>query len=180
MPLFFRLCRVRDKPLRTLLLRTLAADIKAANRKRRADGLNRAAQAFLHSVVLDEHEGTAKRGIALLTRLYRAGVWADARTVNIIAAAALHKSRPVMAAALSFFMGQDGSGGGGDGDEDDAEDDSDSDGGGPSAAARRRSAEAQGAVGLRKEDVYRAYSKGTTASKKKKQHKLKREIAKAR
>lgn len=38
----------------------------------------------------------------------------------------------------------------------------------------------QGAVGLSREDVYKAYSKGTLSSKKKKQAKLKREIVKAR
>ena len=66
----------------------------------------------MHTAVADEHEGTAKRGVALLSELYRRNVWADARTVNIIAQAAFHKSAAVMTAALKFFMGQArGSGG---------------------------------------------------------------------
>lgn len=48
------------------------------------------------------------------------------------------------------------------------------------ASLHRHRPVAQGAVGLSREDVYKAYSKGTTSSKKKKQAKLKREIVKVR
>ena len=60
-----------------------------ANKKRKADALNRSIQGFLHGVVTDEHEGTAKRGVALLSELYRRAVWADARTVRIVRAVSI-------------------------------------------------------------------------------------------
>jgi protein SDA1 len=170
-PLFFRLFRCADKPLRQLLYRHLVSDIRSANRKRQADSLNKAVQSFLHTVLAEPHEGAAKRAVALLAELYRRGAWTDARAVNLLAAAAQHPSPLVAVAALRFFNGADEAA--------DGEAGSDSEGEGDGAEAnRRRSAEAQGAVGLNREQVYAAYSKGTLASKKKKQAKLKREISK--
>ena len=58
-------------------------------------------------MIQDEHEGAAKKGLAVLTEMWRRHVWRDARTVNVIAAACAHKSSRVMLAALKFFMGQD-------------------------------------------------------------------------
>ncbi len=43
----------------------------------------------------------------MLTEMWRRHVWRDAKTVNVIAAAALHKSSRIMLAALKFFLGQD-------------------------------------------------------------------------
>ena len=59
------------------------------------------------SVIQDEHEGAAKKGLAVLTEMWRRRVWRDARTVNVIAAAAQHRSSRIMLAALKFFLGQD-------------------------------------------------------------------------
>lgn len=106
MPIFFRLFRVNDKTLRQLLFRHIVTDIKTANKKRKADQLNRAVQSFLHSIILDEHVRTAKRAVSLLAELYRRNVWSDANTVNILAAAVFHKNPSVMVAALKFFAGQ--------------------------------------------------------------------------
>jgi hypothetical protein len=61
----------------------------------------------LRSVLEDEHEGVAKKGLAVLTEMWRRRVWRDARTVNVIASAALHRSPRVMLGALKFFLGQD-------------------------------------------------------------------------
>ena len=58
-------------------------------------------------MIQDEHEGAAKKGLAVLTEMWRRHVWRDARTVNVIAAAALHKSSRIMLGALKFFLGQD-------------------------------------------------------------------------
>ena len=176
-PLFFRLFRCPDKGLRELLYRHVVADVRAANRKRRADALNRRLQAFLHTVLAEPEERCAKKAVALLAELYRRGVWTDARCVNIVAAAAFHAAPAVRSAALRFFLGADeaAAAAAADGDGDD-----DEDGGGGSNASRRRSAEAQGAVGISKEQVYAAYSKGTAASKRKKQIKLKREISRVK
>jgi hypothetical protein len=58
-------------------------------------------------VIQDEHEGAAKKGLAVLTEMWRRHVWRDARTVNVIAAATQHRSSRIMLAALKFFLGQD-------------------------------------------------------------------------
>jgi hypothetical protein len=36
------------------------------------------------SVLQDEHEGAAKKGLAVMTEMWRRHVWRDARTVNVI------------------------------------------------------------------------------------------------
>lgn len=58
-------------------------------------------------MIQDEHEGSAKKGLAVLTEMWRRHVWRDARTVNVIAAATQHKSSRIMLAAVKFFLGQD-------------------------------------------------------------------------
>ncbi|GFR43447.1 hypothetical protein Agub_g4529 [Astrephomene gubernaculifera] len=163
LPLFFRLFRCQDKALRQQLFRHIVADLKAANRKTRNERLNRSVQNFMYSVVSDENEAAAKRGLAVLTEMWRRHVWRDARTVNVIASAAFHKSPRVLLAVMKFFLGQD-RGGGGEGEEDN-EGGSDEEGAG---------GEGKKPSGPSKEDVYAAYHKGTRSSKKKKQAKLKR------
>ncbi|GLC55364.1 hypothetical protein PLESTB_000976900 [Pleodorina starrii] len=162
LPLFFRLFRCQDKALRQQLFRHIVADLKAANRKTRNERLNRAVQNFMYSVVSDENEAAAKRGLAVLTEMWRRHVWRDARTVNVIASAAFHKSPRVLLAVMKFFLGQDR-----DADDDGSDADSDDEGGG----------EGKKPTGPSKEDIYAAYHKGTRSSKKKKQAKLKRVLA---
>lgn len=160
LPLLFRLFKVQNKALRTLVFRHITADIKAANKKARNERLNRSLQAFMYSVLGDPHEGTAKRGLAVLTELWRRRIWRDARTVNVIASAAAHPSPRILLAVLKFFIGQDaGTGGGADSDDSDDEGDAGAEDG-PAAPS--------------KDAIYAAYHKGTSASKKKKQRKLKR------
>ncbi|KXZ52362.1 hypothetical protein GPECTOR_10g996 [Gonium pectorale] len=161
LPLFFRLFRCQDKALRQQLFRHIVADLKAANRKTRNERLNRAVQNFMYTVVSDDNEAAAKRGLAVLTEMWRRHVWRDARTVNVIASAAFHKSPRVLLAVMKFFLGQDR-----DADEDGSDADSDGEGEGKKKPS-----------GPSKEDIYAAYHKGTRSSKKKKQHKLKRVLA---
>ena len=53
LPLFFRLFRVSDKTLRTMLFRHGVADIRAINKRHRQDAVNRQLQAFLFAAVHD-------------------------------------------------------------------------------------------------------------------------------
>ena len=128
LPLFFRLFRVSDKTLRTILFRHVVADIRAINKRHRQDAVNRQLQAFLFAAVHDANEAAVKRALAVLIELYRRNVWTDERSVNVIATAAHHKSPRVSVAALNFFMGV---GMGGDGEDSDDEDDEDGAGGAP-------------------------------------------------
>ena len=160
LPLLFKLFRIQDKALRTLVFRHVTSDIKAANKTGRNDKVNRSTQSFLYSVLADEHEATAKRGLAVLIEMWRRHVWRDARTVNVIASAVFHKSSRVMLASLKFFLGQDIS----------EDDDSDNDDDG----------EKRPVAGPSKEDIYKAFHKGTVCSKKKKQKKLNRAMTAVR
>eukprot|EP00199_Chlamydomonas_sp_CCMP681_P001181 CAMPEP_0119112818 /NCGR_PEP_ID=MMETSP1180-20130426/41795_1 /TAXON_ID=3052 ORGANISM="Chlamydomonas cf sp, Strain CCMP681" /NCGR_SAMPLE_ID=MMETSP1180 /ASSEMBLY_ACC=CAM_ASM_000741 /LENGTH=766 /DNA_ID=CAMNT_0007100531 /DNA_START=21 /DNA_END=2321 /DNA_ORIENTATION=+ len=158
LPLSFKLFKCPDKLLRQLLFKHIISDIKNSNKKHRNEKLNKQLQSFLYGVIGDDNEAAAKKALAVCTELWRRRVWRDARTVNVIASAAYHKSSRVMLAAVKFFLGQDKA-------DEDLQEDSDREDEGPKTKAPTR------------EEIYKAYSAGTRSSKKKKQKKLARVMA---
>ncbi|CAI5503596.1 unnamed protein product [Closterium sp. Naga37s-1] len=163
-PHFFRLFRCPDKALRKLVFSHIVNDIRRLNQKHRHEGVNRPIQNMLFSLVQEENEMAAKKSLAVLIELYRRKVWTDARTVNVIATACLHPCTHIMVGALKFFMGADRQG---EGEEGSSEEEDDED------EKKSRSKE-NSALALDRKIVYTAYHKGTPASKRKKQLKLKR------
>jgi len=119
-------------------------------------------------------EAAAKRALAVLTELWRRGVWRDARCVNVIASAVFHPSGRVMLGALRFFLGEDERAAEADRDDEDEDDENERDEEKRKNRASDRASAAAAAVQPSKEDVYKAMKKGTVSSKKKKQAKLKR------
>ncbi|GBF96025.1 hypothetical protein Rsub_08840 [Raphidocelis subcapitata] len=167
LPLLFRLFRVNDKALRDTLSRHIISDLRAANRGARNEKLNRSVQSFLYGVLQDDNELAAKRSLAVLGELWRRGIWRDARTVNVIASAAFHRSPSVCLAALKFFLGQDAAAAAAAGESDD-------EGDGDAAAA---TAAASSAAMPTKMEFYKANKQGTSSSKKRKKAKLARAMA---
>ena len=168
LPLFFRMFRLGDKHLRTLLFRHIIADIRGINAKQRQDAVNRQLQAFLFSTMQQPDEGAVKRSLAVLIELYRRNVWTDERSVNVIASAVQHKSTRVCVAALNFFMGVGMTDDGEDSDDED-EDDEDAQPGAKRKKGNR----------LSKSELYKAFHTGTQASRRKKQKKLERAVKSA-
>lgn len=97
----------------------------------------------------------------MLAELNRRKVWVDERTSNVICNACFHKSSRIMISALRYLLGYDQAV-----EEEDDDDSSDSD---DDDATKKA-----GVPAVSKEEVYKAYKKGTAASKKKKQAKLER------
>lgn len=184
LPTMMKLLRSHDKPLRQHVRNQLVVDIATANRKSNAQWLNRPAQSLIHSELQSASEATAKRALGILTELYRRNVWTDARCVNIVVSAALHPKQRVMLAALKFLLGQDEQDAASHEDQSDSESDDGADSGdggavtGNAGTKRKRNSEAFNK--LSQEEVFRAYHKGTAATKKKKQKKLKREVSNLR
>lgn len=173
LPLFFKMFRCKDKQLRRMLFQHIVSDIAASNRKQRAEKLNKAVQSFLHDEVLNEDDTAAKKSLNVLIELYKRNVWTDERTVNLIASGAFHPKARIMMSVLKFLLGQDEqeSAAVGDDDDDDDSEGNDEENGGTDIS--RNEAFQQ----LSHEQVFRAYHKGTAATKKKKRKKLKREVA---
>eukprot|EP00798_Chlamydomonas_sp_ICE-L_P018496 gene18496-24994_t len=167
LPLFFRLFRCQDKQLRHLLYKHIISDIKNANKKHRNERLNRSLQNFMYSVIGDDNEAAAKKSLAVCTELWRRHVWRDARTVNVIASAAHHKSPRIMVAVMKFFLGQDQ-------EENAGSDDEDGGNKGPPDDDNYKASMPT------KQEVYNTTKKGTRSSKKKKMHKLKRVVEKVK
>ena len=154
LPLFFKMFRVQDKQLRTLVFKHVVASVKRANKTRRDEALNRSVQSFLQSALQDENVAAAKKALAVLTELYRRNVWTDARTVNLVADATKHASPKILVAALKFFLGQDEAA---EAAAEAGEEDSDEDEDKPKMGTGTKAGTSSG---VSKEDVYRAYNKG--------------------
>ena len=150
LPLLFKLFRCQDKLLRKQIFNHIVADLQRSNAKHRDDKLNRKIQNFLYSIVGEDNELSAKKSLCVLTQMYHRRIWSDANTVNVVANAVFHKSPRITVAALKFFMGHD-----------DVDSDVESD-------------EETNMELVSREDVYKAFHKGTKSTKKKKQAKLKR------
>ena len=170
LPLWVSCLRLQDKNLRKLVCAHVVADVKRSNSKRRDDRLNRAAQAALGaSASSDESSAAARASLGLLAELWRRRLWRDARTANAVAGGCSHPDERVAVSALKFFLGEDAAEAAA-GDESSDDDDGD-DGDGKGGQATLPFA------GPGKADIYKATAVGTTASKKKKQAKLKRAMA---
>mmetsp|Transcript_34639 Transcript_34639/g.65213 ORF Transcript_34639/g.65213 Transcript_34639/m.65213 type:complete len:376 (-) Transcript_34639:1563-2690(-) len=156
LPVCFRLFKCPDKRLRSLMYSHIVSDIQNCNKRHRDEKLNKSLQNFLYSQLQEDHEGCAKKSLAVLTELYRRNVWTDQRTVNVIASACFAKSSSILVAALKFFLGQDEKSG--EGEDSDSEDD----------AEKAVAVNNAGNNVVKKEDIYKAYAKGVASSKKKK------------
>ena len=154
LPLFFKMFRCQDKQLRALVFKHVVAAVRRANRTKRDDEMNRSVQNFLRAALADENEAAAKKALAVLTELYRRGVWNDARSVNLVAEATKHASPKILVAALKFFLGQDEAA---EAAAEAGDEDSDSDEDTPKTGAGTKAGTSSG---VSKEDVYRAYNKG--------------------
>lgn len=103
--LSFKLFAIQDKALRVSVGEYIFNDIKNINLHKHNEKLNRSIQAVLFSIVDEDTSVTARKSVEILSELYRRRIWTDVRTVNVLAAACLSKSHPVMIAALNFFLG---------------------------------------------------------------------------
>lgn len=125
--LFFRLFGLKDKQLRELLYDAIVSDVRKANHPHRNNALNRTLQNFMYSIFSSStissassaansnlnattstsDEMTATKSLQVIIELYRRSIWNDAKTVNIIAEAALKGNCPkAMVMALNFFLGK--------------------------------------------------------------------------
>lgn len=105
--LFFKLFRTHDRPLRRYLHEHIVGEIKSVNIKRKNHALNRSLQNFMYGMLADENVLAARHSLDVIIELYRRQVWTDAKTVNVIATGAFHKSGHMVAVTLRFLLGRD-------------------------------------------------------------------------
>mmetsp|Transcript_16971 Transcript_16971/g.21651 ORF Transcript_16971/g.21651 Transcript_16971/m.21651 type:complete len:658 (-) Transcript_16971:67-2040(-) len=104
LPLFFKMFRVHDKPLRNLLRKHIVSDIKKVNRKRKNQKLNTMLQNFMSVMLRDASETAARHSIEVMIDLYRKNIWNDERTVNVVTEACLSKNTKILVPGLQFFL----------------------------------------------------------------------------
>lgn len=74
------------------------------NKRGSNEGVNRAIQTFMFTMLKDENVTAAKKSLDVMISLYRKRVWTDARTVNVIAAALVSPEAKLCVAAMRFFL----------------------------------------------------------------------------
>ena len=76
LPLFFKLFRCQDKPLRTLLHQHIVSDIRNTNKHKKSNRLNRVLQSFLYTVMEDKSSAVAaKKSLDVMIELYHRNIW---------------------------------------------------------------------------------------------------------
>ena len=98
---------LQDKNLRRYLKEQMVSDIKNMNSKSKNVKLNSELQNFFFNMIEDNHAVAIKIALDILKALYKKQVWNDAKTVNIIASACVHKIVKIKVSAIKFFIGSD-------------------------------------------------------------------------
>jgi protein SDA1 len=104
LPVFFKLFKCKDKPLREFLNTTIITDLKRLNHDRVNNNVNRKLQNFIFSMLQDPNEGAAKRSLKVMIELYKRHVWNDEKTVNVISEGCLSPNPKVVTIACQFFL----------------------------------------------------------------------------
>jgi len=107
LPLFFRLFRVPDKNMRSLLFNHIIADVKNVNKKGANNKLNSKLQGFMYTMLKDNQIMAARMSLRVMTTLYRKQIWCDAKTVNVVATAIMSKHVKLCMTGIRFFLGVD-------------------------------------------------------------------------
>ncbi|KAK9470390.1 SDA1-domain-containing protein [Dipodascopsis tothii] len=110
--LFPLLLATASKTFRKKLYATLVQLVRGANRKTRAQKLNKTVQTLLFNVLAETNsrDDRSASGIWAATfarEMWRRGVWDDARTVEIMKQAALHEHAKIALSGVAFFLDAD-------------------------------------------------------------------------
>ncbi|CAG5124076.1 unnamed protein product [Candidula unifasciata] len=125
--LFFKLLRCEDKLLRKTIYQYVVSDIKSINGRHKNGKMNSVLQNFMFTMLQENNGVTVKTALDIMIELYKRNIWADEKTVNMIASACFSKITKVMVAAMKFFLGKD---------ELEEKDDSDSEDNAPKKSAK--------------------------------------------
>ncbi|KAF0971943.1 hypothetical protein FDP41_009639 [Naegleria fowleri] len=105
-PVLFKLFRVHDKTLRSMVYKHILSDITKINMKKKNPNVNRSLQNFVFSMLKDSFRIAAKKSLQLLITLYRRNIWNDDRCVNVISQSCFSDDTALVVIALKFFLGE--------------------------------------------------------------------------
>jgi protein SDA1 len=107
LPLFFRLLGTQDKTVREVVQKHIMTDLRGINTGRRNEKTNKLLQNFLFTLLRESDEMTSACATEVVVHLYNQHIWTGAKTVNVLATAALSPSAKVASRALRFFLSDD-------------------------------------------------------------------------
>lgn len=100
------LVSTESKQLRTQIYSALIQMVKTVNEGARNQKVNRMLQGLLFNL-LENVEVNGLWATKITRELWRRGIWSDARTVEIMCAAALHGDTKIASSGIRFFLGGD-------------------------------------------------------------------------
>lgn len=102
--LFFKLFRIKDKKLRSVLYHHIVNDIRRLNSRKRDEKVNRALQNFMYTMLQDTTKVAARKSLEVMIELFRMGIWRDSKTVNVISTAIFSQDVKMVLAVVHFFL----------------------------------------------------------------------------
>jgi protein SDA1 len=102
--LFFKLFRIKDKKLRSVLYHHIVNDIRRLNSRRRDEKVNRALQNFMYTMLQDSTKIAARKSLEVMIELFKTNVWRDSKTVNVISTAVFSNDPKMVLATINFFL----------------------------------------------------------------------------
>ncbi|GIY89881.1 protein SDA1 homolog [Caerostris darwini] len=105
--LFFELLHVKDKILRDLIQIHIISDLKKINAVHKNVKVNTTLQNFMFKMLTNEHKAAPRVSLDIMVDLYRRNIWRDAKTVNAIASACVHKDVKLLVKGHKFFLNID-------------------------------------------------------------------------
>jgi hypothetical protein len=94
LPLFFRLLGTQDKTVREVVQKHIMTDLRGINTGRRNEKTNKLLQNFLFTLLRESDEMTSACATEVVVHLYNQHIWTGAKTVNVLATAALSPISP--------------------------------------------------------------------------------------
>lgn len=102
------LIQTPSKELRALLFKRIVSDLRTSNSKTKNHTLNRNIQTVCYNLIASDPASPKGLWAVKLTReLWKRSVWADAKAVSIMEAAALSQDAKVVTSGVRFFLGSD-------------------------------------------------------------------------
>eukprot|EP00929_Paragymnodinium_shiwhaense_P044475 TRINITY_DN22812_c0_g1_i1.p1 TRINITY_DN22812_c0_g1~~TRINITY_DN22812_c0_g1_i1.p1 ORF type:complete len:727 (+),score=194.96 TRINITY_DN22812_c0_g1_i1:123-2183(+) len=106
LPLYFRMFRLQDKTVRSMIFSHVIRDLVHMNRKNKSQKTTTELIDFFFAKLTKEADvEISRRACAVFISMFRQNVWKDARVVNLMSSGLLHSDLKVAAALAHLFLG---------------------------------------------------------------------------
>ncbi|GIY02488.1 protein SDA1 homolog [Caerostris extrusa] len=98
---------MRNRGILDLIQIHIISDLKKINAVHKNVKVNTTLQNFMFKMLTNEHKAAPRVSLDIMVDLYRRNIWRDAKTVNAIASACVHKDVKLLVKGHKFFLNID-------------------------------------------------------------------------